>query len=661
MRTTHDLGDLDWTVAGWTPYFWRLARAVETGTVSGADVPAIPAPVPGSVQIALLDAGEIPDWNVGQQSRASEWVEHRHWIYQTTIPDEWVADEWVADEWVAADATVRLRCLGLDYSGWILLNGEEIAEFSGTHRPHVVDLTGRLAASGNRLAIVFDLPPRWLGQFGYTSRVTEWKTRFNYTWDWQPRLVQIGIWDTISLEVVHGAELGVVRSHGDADPEAATGVLRVGGEASAGTVDIELRDGERVIRSESIDAAAFAEGVQWAGLPVELWWPNGQGAQPLYGLSVALRDAAGAEQDRVDRRVGFRHIEWRQCDDAPADADPWLCVVNGRPVFLQGVNCPPMLPNFADTTAEAYRTRVAQYRDLGLNTFRINGCGFLEKEVFYDACDEAGILIWQDCPLSSSGLDNVPPTDAGSIEAFAAILTSYIERRAHHPAVLLWSGGNELATVEEGISTPISLRHPLIARLAGVVAQLDPARRFLPGSPTGHRYTADPAEFGTGVHGNVHGPWRPPEADLASWRDYWDRLDAVFSAEMGAPGAAPADVIRQYLGDLEALPVSEDNPAWRRPFTMWIEDDEFRELHGRDPGSLEEYVAWSQARQAEALSYAVRVRKADFPRNGGVLIWCGHDCYPCSTNTSLIDFHGTPKPAAAALSEVWRSPQPAVS
>lgn len=659
MHTTHDLGTLDWTVAGWTPYFWRLARAVETGTVSGADVPAIPAPIPGSVQKALLDAGVIPDWNVGQQSRESEWVEHRHWIYQTDIPDDWAV----------AGATVRLQCLGLDYSGWVIVNGEEIAEFAGTNHPHVFDLTGRLAETGNRLAIVFDLPPRWLGQFGYTSRVTEWKTRFNYTWDWQPRLVQIGIWDAISLEVVDGAELAGVRSHGDADAAAGTGILRVSGQVNGGadpSVDITLRDGERVIRSETVEAAALLRGLEWRDLPVELWWPNGQGAQPLYDLSIVLRDGSGTEgsgieQDRVDRRVGFRNIRWEQCVDAPADADPWLCVVNDRPIFLQGVNCPPMLPNFADTTEEQYRERVALYRDLGLNTFRINGCGFLEKEVFYDACDEAGILIWQDCPMSSSGLDNTPPTDEASIASMAEILTGYIERRSHHAALLLWSGGNELATVEDGISTPISLRHPLIKRLSEVAAELDPARRFIPGSPTGHRYFASPEDFGKGLHGNTHGPWRPPGLGLEEWNDYWDGLDAVFAAEMGAPGAAPADVIRRYLGDLEALPVSERNPAWRRPFTMWIEAEEFAHAHdGREPAELEEYVEWSQQRQADALSYAVAVRKQDFPRNGGILIWCGHDCYPCSTNTSLIDFHGTPKPAAHAVGEVWRSAQPAL-
>jgi beta-mannosidase len=75
---------------------------------------------------------------------------------------------------------------------------------------------------------------------------------------------------------------------------------------------------------------------------------------------------------------------------------------------------------------------------------------------------------------------------------------------------------------------------------------------------------------------------------------------------------------------------------------------------GREPETLEEYVEWSQARQAKALSIAVGALKSRFPGCGGSLIWMGHDCFPCTANTAIIDFDGEPKPAAIALSKVWR-------
>jgi len=37
------------------------------------------------------------------------------------------------------------------------------------------------------------------------------------------------------------------------------------------------------------------------------------------------------------------------------------------------------------------------------------------------------------------------------------------------------------------------------------------------------------------------------------------------------------------------------------------------------------------------------------------MLWMGHDIYPCSSNTAVVDFDGRPKPAAEALKEVYRS------
>lgn len=50
--------------------------------------------------------------------------------------------------------------------------------------------------------------------------------------------------------------------------------------------------------------------------------------------------------------------------------------------------------------------------------------------------------------------------------------------------------------------------------------------------------------------------------------------------------------------------------------------------------------------------------KARFPRCGGVLMWSGHDTFPLTINTSLIDFDGNLKPAALAVAEVWRTAVP---
>ena len=71
------------------PEAWRLEMSMELGLTIRADVPAVPAKVPGSVQAALRDVGILPDWRIGLNTRMCEWAEHRHWIYETVLPSEW--------------------------------------------------------------------------------------------------------------------------------------------------------------------------------------------------------------------------------------------------------------------------------------------------------------------------------------------------------------------------------------------------------------------------------------------------------------------------------------------------------------------------------------------------------------------------------------------
>ena len=223
-KTVYDLSKLPWLLSGCVPFFDQFAGVKDIREMDIAEVGPIPAPVPGSVQMALLNAGVIEDWNVALNARRNEWVENRDWIYQVSLPDEWIRD----------GLEIRLHCAGLDYAGEILLNGEPIKPFEGTLIPHSVDLKPHLKPSENLLGIRFGPPPRWLGQFGYTSRMKEWKPRFYYTWDWVSRVVQTGIWDAITMEVIRGAEIEKLHCRTDADLASGKGKLTLAGSVKGG-------------------------------------------------------------------------------------------------------------------------------------------------------------------------------------------------------------------------------------------------------------------------------------------------------------------------------------------------------------------------------------------------------------------------------------------
>ncbi len=650
MPHTYDLSTLSWQLIGSSPYYWQLYGAAGVETNPSMEILPIPARVPGSVQLALRQAGLLPDWNEGQQALACEWVENRHWIFQVRLPEDWLQP----------GHRYRLNCLGLDYSGWVYLNGQEVAAFCGSHLPQSFDLSPRLAPSANLLQIIFDAPPRWLGQFGYTSRMTEWKPRYYYTWDWISRLVQTGIWDEISLEDLDAPHLA------DLDCQSGLGAdglgwLRCEGLALAAPgaqVELRLGDADGLLRAERLPASELEAGLTWQYLPVRPWQPNGQGEAVLYTLTCRLLDGSGALLDERSLHVGFKRVEWRACAGAPPHADPWICAVNGQEIFLQGFNWTPIRPNFADLSPEDYRSRLLRYREMGCNVLRVWGGGFLEKEIFYQLCDELGLLVWQEFPLSSSGVDNWPPEDEASLEALDAIARSFVLRRRKHVSLLMWGGGNELQGGldggKQGIGIPVTLAHPLIARFAAIVAALDLERRFVATSSTGPRFYASREDFGKGLHWDVHGPWQA-DPDLARWDEYWRDVDALFHSEVGSPGASPVELIQRTSGGLPLFPASHANPLWRR-FSWWIEWPLFLQTFGREPVDLQEYVAWSQQRQAEALAIVARRLKEKFPRCGGVIFWMGHDSFPCTANTSVFDYDGQPKPAVKVLAEIFHSP-----
>ena len=650
MKKMFDLSSLNWTLAGYAPYAWLGFD--DKNREPSAQVRPIPAKVPGSVQQSLLDRGIIKDWLFFKNSLEIEWIENRSWVYSVSLPDEWTKQ----------GSEILLECLGLDYSGWIYLNKQEIGTFKGSHLTYTFPLGGRLKESGNELAIVFDLPPRWLGQFGYSSKMTEWKTRYNYTWDWVVRLVQIGISDKIRLSVSDGNRFGEASFTSDYDLEKNAGLLRLYGKIEgekAESVRMSLSDGETVTAQKEFGREEYENGAVWEGLPVELWWTNLEGSQPLYTVRFELLGKNGELLDTEQKVTGFKHIEWRQCKDAPSGADPWLCVLNGKPVFLQGVNFQPIRANYADVSCEEYEKRIKLYAELGANMFRINACGYLEYECFYELCDKYGIMVWQEYPLTSSGLENWAPEDEASIEALKKIAATFISRRRHHASLCIWCAGNELQGTFDGQKTaggkPCQADHPMLSALGAVTAKYDNVHRYLYNSPSGPSVGGIPEWYGKGMHYDVHGPYNG-FATGEDLENYWRGDDSLFRSECCCPGNNPDDITEYYSNGHPVWPANRSNPLWCTPWSWWIVSDEFAAANGRPAENLEEFTNWSQERQAINLSYAAKACKDRFPGCGGFLLWGSHDTWPQPANTTIIDFWARPKPAALALKEVWRAP-----
>lgn len=651
----NNVSDLPWQLWGYTPHGWRSNFDFEKVNGTHAEVRGIPVKVPGSVQKALLNKGLIKDWNVGMNSLSDEWVTNRNWIFTTTLPAEWNKP----------GRKKQLKFKGLDGNGFIYLNGKQIGTFDNAFISYTFDITGLMKEGANKLALVFTMPPPYLGQIGWTSKITDWKPRFNYGWDWIPRIVEIGIWDNIYFitSKEDKEEVSHLKVWTNAQKSKDRGSLKIGVEASrearrGGMMQVILKSPEgNTILNERVSLETLKNNKEWENLKVQRWWPNGAGEQPLYNLQCVWYDEKGEERQTFKRKVGFKHVEWLANQDALQGADHWLCAVNGKPLFLQGINWTPIRPNFADLSHSDYERLIKTYHNLGINIIRIWGGGFAEKDWLYNLCDKYGLMIWQEFPLSSSGLDNYPPTDGNAIKQMAKIARHYVSRLRHHVSILLWCGGNELFTM--GDTHPITLQHPMIRQLYEVVKSEDPQRRFIPGSPSGPNISTTVQNAGSGDNWETHGPWGLPEGSLAGARKYWAKADALMFTEIGVPGAMAADMIRKYSGRLDVFPANYNTRLWSR-FNWWIEwDDYLKETRMTNKEAivkgLDAYVNWSQERQAAGYVIAVKAAKSRFPKTGGIILWMGHDSYPCPTNNSIIDFEGNLKPAAKELTKIWKT------
>ena len=648
MRT--NLCSLSWQVTG----FWRNAARFRK------DKPLLgpfSATIPGAVQQDLERAGVLADLNVAFHSRDAEWVEHRDWVYQTRFrtPDPGNMREFLHFE-------------GLDFSGEVSLNGERLGGFSGMFLPVTFEVTGRLSKPGdeNELVVAFEAPPEVEGQIGHSSKVCTLKSRFNYQWDWCPRIVPVGIWDDVHLEETGPVRLlhpSVVADWLSGEGELRCRIFLEGqGKEDCRVVVSVLSEGEgdEVLWSGEAGGDESEVPEAHAGLDVQVrtlrarvprvrpWWPAGRGDQVLYRVRLVALDGEGRVSDERTVTVGFRNVSFVPNPDAPASALPYTCLCNGQRVFLQGVNWVPPSPLYGTVRRQDYRPLLERLRRMGCTVLRVWGGAIVEKEAFYDLCDEFGLFVWQELFQSSSGLDNTPPSDPAFVDDLAMAASHAVVRRQHHPSLLAWCGGNELTTPD---GVPVTAEHPNIARLAAVVAAEDPGRMFFPSSPSGPRFGARAENFGRGLHHDVHGPWAYLGHPLHY--AYFNADDALVRSEVGAPGASRLDVLRRVAaGGLSLWPPNRSNPLWVHHGDWWIQWDEMNHLFGpwrEDTPELESYISCSRYLQAEALRSCVESVRQREPMASGVLIWMGNEPYANTANTSLLEYDGEPKPAYGVL------------
>jgi beta-mannosidase len=609
-----------------------------------ATPPWIPATVPGDVQSDLLDTGELPDPRVDLNSRLWEWTSQRDWVYVKEFELPASLEGHMA----------RIRFDGVDYSCHVFLNGTKLGSHEGTYTSFEMDASMAIRAGvRNRLVVVVEhapVEPDQQAQIGWTSRVRLWKPRFAYKWDWCTRLIPLGIYDDVWLETWNRARVRqlrvtpqITRSRRGDRYAANVAVVLDRAKAERLTLVAGVYDSsETCVARESLVLAAQAGDGYAARLEVpvqnpELWYPNGYGPQNLYTVRIEVTGEDAAILDSSQTRIGFREVRVLRNYGAPEEALPYTLEVNGRKVFAKGWNWAPVDQLYGRIKVDRYRHAIRLAKEAHCNLLRVWGGGLLERECFYDLCDEAGIMVWQEFHQSSSGIDNQPATDPEYVEYCAEQARNIVPRRSHHPSLIIWCGGNELMDAEQ---RPNTLDHPVLAALGQVVREEDPERIYLPTSPHGPVFAADPAN--ADKMEDVHGHWL--YLGDPKHYEFYNAIDPLFHSEFGCEGAANLKALERFLSPRYQWPPDRTNPAWVHHGNWWLHGDKVTELFGPIE-DLRTFVHASQFMQYEGLRYIAEANRRRKWRTSGCAPWQFNESWPNASCTNCLDYYGGVRPA----------------
>lgn len=649
---------------------WKLQDfAPSEGKGAGAHLPEhddsawIPVEVPGDVHTALIMAGRIEDPFYSTNELACRWIEDREWWYRTTFTPE-------APE---PNTVERLTFHGLDTFAAVYLNGEPVGEHANMFRAATFDVTGLLKhGEPNTLAVRFDPPldrvegkPLPEHSWGRNQeRIWMRKAQFGYGWDWGPRLPTVGIWREVELNRHQIARIASVRFQTELlDPDSEWAQVAVTVEVERLTnrsaplsarVILSLRgsssgDTTRAVNAESLKIYGNSATLRMEINRAAIWWTHDLGTPELYDLSVRLQDEnEESTYDMFEDVIGIRTIE---LDETPDTDEPgtrfFRFVLNGVPIFAKGANWIPA-HSFVGTIDEThYRMLLERTRDANMNMLRVWGGGLYEKPAFYELCDELGILVWQDFMFSCAPY----PEDEEFLAEVEREARAVVTRLNNHPSIALWCGNNEnqwldeLRTWQQPRQVPgATIYHDILPK---VVAELDPARPYWPGSPYGgndYNSMEDGDRHNWSVwHGNQNErrfgeqPSWDQSPEGVSFLRYANDMGR-FISEFGMHAAPVTETLRRNVPP-DGLSYHSEEMDHRNKDTPKNKGDNLMMSCTGLPKDLEQYIDYSMITQAEGLKFGIEHFRRRKPHCSGTLFWQLNDCWP-GLSWSVLDFYG---------------------
>jgi beta-galactosidase len=304
----------------------------------------------------------------------------------------------------------------------VTLNGSEVADYLGGYLPFSADITAALKPTGNVLAVRLD------STFNHDVPPDRPAPAVSSSVDfWQPG----GIYRDVQLRVVPQAFLADVFAKPVNVLTAQTRqvVVQVTVDAAAAIpgdaqIAVALLDGTRTVASDQITVAITGAGraaatMTLSGLSDITLWDIGNPKLYTVVTTLALN---GRKVHEYQVRIGFR--------EATFTTDGFY--LNGRRVKLFGVNRHQFFPYAGGAMPDRVQAQDARIIRYELNCNMVRCSHYPQSAAFLDACDEIGLLAWEEAPgwgyLGDDGWATLSYRD----------IEDMIVRDRNHPSVIIW-------------------------------------------------------------------------------------------------------------------------------------------------------------------------------------------------------------------------------
>lgn len=615
----------------------------------------MPAQVPGCVHTDLLRLGKIPDPFYGTNEKEVQWIDKKDWEYQTAFDVE---------ASLYAQEQLELVFDGLDTYADVYVNDTHVLSADNMFRVWKADIKALVKEQDNVLRIRFrspiqeDLPK--LEKLGYAlpasndqsdvgglgdKRVSIFarKAPYHYGWDWGPRFVTSGIWREVRLEGwtdVTIKDLFIRQNEVTAASAQVTAVVEV---ETSQPIDTVIRIGADDQRWET--AVSLQPGSHTVEVPVSipdprLWWSRGLGEPYRYTFAAEVLQGERAVA-YYEVQTGLRSVRLvRDPDEAGAS---FYFELNGVAVFAKGANHIPNDSFITEVTRERYLHEIISAAESNMNMLRVWGGGFYEEDVFYDLCDEYGIMVWQDFMFACS----MYPGDEAFLESVRHEAIDNVKRLRNHPSIVLWCGNNEIDSawahyIENGgwgwkkdynaeqreriWADYEAIFHDLLPE---VVEAYAPGMDYWPSSPLvslsgDEKQHAHPSTS----EGDIHywGVWHNVEP-FENYNVYVGR----FMSEYGFQSFPEYKSVRTYAEEADLALESEVMLAHQKNGAGNRLIKQYMDMYLPASKDFPSFLYMSQVLQAEAMKTAIEAHRRRKPYCMGTLYWQMNDCWPVAS------------------------------